>query len=136
LELPEIYISSSGKPYFKNSNLFFNYSHSKNYIGCAVSSYEIGIDIEETNRNINDDIAKKYLDNVIENEKRIEMWVKKESYSKLKGLGFQIKFQNVKLSEIKTKNLFIKEKEYMCSIYCDSDDVDFRELSFNGSEML
>jgi hypothetical protein len=24
----------------------------------------------------------------------------------------------------------------MCSIYCDSDDVDFRELSFNGSEML
>lgn len=135
-ELPEICISTNGKPYFKNSNLFFNYSHSKNYIACVVSFYEVGIDIEETTRNINDDIAKKYLDNVIENEKRIETWVKKESYSKLKGLGLQMKFQNIKLDEIKTKNLFIDKKEYMCSIYCDGDDVDFKEISFNGSEML
>ena len=94
LQLPEICISANGKPYFINSNLFFNYSHSKNYIACAISFYEVGIDIEETTRNINDDISKKYLDNVIENEKRIETWVKKESYSKLNGLGFQIKFQN------------------------------------------
>lgn len=133
--IPEIYISSNGKPYFKDSNIYFNYSHSKNYIACAISYYEVGIDIEETTRKINDDIAKKYLDNKIGNEKRIEMWVKKESYSKLKGLGLQIKFQDVKISEITTKNLFINKKEYMCSIYCDSDDVEFKELSFNGSEL-
>ena len=135
LEFPEICISANGKPYFINSNLFFNYSHSKNYIACAISFYEVGIDIEETTRNINDDIAKKYLDNVIGNEKRIETWVKKESYSKLKGLGLKIGFQNIKLSEIKTKNLFISKKEYMCSIYCDNEDVDFKKLSFNRSEL-
>lgn len=135
LKLPEICISANGKPYFKNSNLFFNYSHSKNYIACAVSFYEVGIDIEETTRNINDNIAKKYLDNVSGNKKRIETWVKKESYSKLKGLGLKIGFQNIKLSEIKTKNLYIKEKKYMCSIYCDNEDVFFKELSFNGSEL-
>ena len=135
LKFPEIYISANGKPYFKNSNLFFNYSHSKNYIACAVSFYEVGIDIEETTRNINNDIAKKYLDNVSGNKKRIETWVKKESYSKLKGLGLKIGFQNIKLSEIKTKNLFISKKEYMCSIYCDNEDVDFKKLSFNRSEL-
>ncbi len=135
LKLPEICISANGKPYFKNSNLFFNYSHSKNYIACAVSFYEVGIDIEETTRNINDNIAKKYLDNVSGNKKRIETWVKKESYSKLKGLGLKIGFQNIKLSEIKTKNLYIKGKKYMCSIYCDNEDVFFKELSFNGSEL-
>ena len=136
LEFPQIYTSSNGKPYFKNSKLFFNYSHSKNYIACAVSLYEVGIDIEETTRKINDDIAKKYLDNVSSNEKRIETWVKKESYSKLKGLGLQMKFQNIKLNDIKFKNFFINEKEYMCSIYCAGDDIDFKKLRFNGSEML
>lgn len=134
LELPEIYILSNGKPYFKKSDLFFNYSHSKNYIACAIAFHEVGIDIEETSRKINDDIANKYLDNVIGNEKRIEMWVKKESYSKLKGLGIQIMLQDVKISEITTKNLFISKKEYMCSIYCDRDDVEFRELNFNRIE--
>ena len=33
------------------------------------------------------------------------------------------------------KNLFINVKDYMCSIYCDSDVVDFKELSFNGCEL-
>ena len=136
LKLPEIYTTPNGKPYFKDSNIFFNYSHSKNYIACAISSYEVGIDIEETNRNISDDISKKYLNNEKGNLKRIETWVKKEAYSKLKGLGFQIKFNNIKLNEITEKNLFISEKDYMCSIYCDNDDVEFKELGFNGSELL
>ena len=136
LEIPRIYISKHGKPKFEKSNIFFNYSHSKNYIACVISYYEVGIDIEETTRNINDDVAKKYLDNVIGNKKRIETWVKKESYSKLKGLGLQMKFKDIKLDDIKSKSLFIKEKEYMCSIYCDSNDVIFKELHFNGSEML
>lgn len=135
LKLPEIYTSTNGKPYFKDSNIFFNYSHSKNYIACAISIYKVGIDIEETSRIINDDIAKKYLDNAKNNAKRIETWVKKEAYSKLKGLGLQIKFQNIKLSETTEKNFFINGKDYMCSIYCDSDVVEFKELSFNGSEL-
>lgn len=129
LKLPEIYLSDSGKPFFKDSKIFFNYSHSKNYIACAISQHEVGIDIEETNINISDAIAKKYLDNEKDNSKRIEIWVKKESYSKLKGLGLQIGFQNVKLDELKEQNFFIKEKEYMCSIYCDTKNIEFKELN-------
>lgn len=129
LKLPEIYLSDNDKPFFKDSKIFFNYSHSKNYIACAISQHEVGIDIEETNISISDAIAKKYLDNEKDNSKRIEIWVKKESYSKLKGLGLQIGFQNVKLDELKEQNFFIKEKEYMCSIYCDTKNIEFKELN-------
>lgn len=135
LKLPKIYTTTNGKPYFKDSNIFFNYSHSKNYIACAISTYEVGIDIEEASRKISDDIAKKYLNNEKDNSKRIETWVKKEAYSKLKGLGLQINFQNIKLNEIMAKNLFINKKEYMCSIYCENSDIEFKELSFNRSEL-
>lgn len=136
IKMPEIYTTSNGKPYFKDSNIFFNYSHSKNYVACVISTYEVGIDIEEINRNISDEIAEKYLNKEKDSLKRIETWVKKEAYSKLKGLGFQIKFKNINLNEVTEKNLFISEKDYMCSIYCDNDDVEFKELDFNGSELL
>lgn len=135
IELPEIEKSKNGKPYFKDSNIYFNYSHSKNYIACTISRYEVGIDIEETTRTISDDIAKKYLNDEKDNSKRIETWVKKEAYSKLKGLGLQINFQNIKLNEIMAKNLFINKKEYMCSIYCENSDIEFKELSFIRSEL-
>lgn len=129
LKLPEIYLSDSGKPFFKDSKIFFNYSHSKNYIACAISQHEVGIDIEQTNIIISDNISKKYLDNEEDNLKRIEIWVKKESYSKLKGLGLQIGFQNIKLDKLKEKSFFKKEKQYMFSIYCDSENIEFKELS-------
>ena len=32
VDIDHIYCSSNGKPYIKNSNIKFNYSHSKNYI--------------------------------------------------------------------------------------------------------
>lgn len=125
MEMPEIIISKTGKPYFKNSNMFFNYSHSKNYIACAVSNYEVGIDIEEKNRKISDAVAFKYLDNVKANDKRIETWVKKEAYSKLKGLGLQIDFTSLKLEKIKEKNIIISNANYICSIYSDAKLVKF-----------
>ena len=31
IETPNIIISKNGKPYFEDSNIFFNYSHSKKY---------------------------------------------------------------------------------------------------------
>ena len=130
LKMPEIIILTNGKPIFKNSNIYFNYSHSKNYIACAVSLCNVGIDIEETSRTIDDAISKKYLDNVKSQSKRLESWVKKEAYSKLKGLGIQIGIQNIKLDEIKEKNYFINKKECMCAIYTTNDNIEFKELNF------
>ena len=115
--------TKDGKPYFKDSNIHFNYSHSKNYIACVVSYYDVGIDIEEKTRVINDSVAKKYLDNVEGNENRIEMWVRKEAYSKLIGMGLQIGFDKLDIDSVECKSFFINENDYMCCIYCESDVV-------------
>lgn len=131
-ELPEIIFNENGKPYFKDSNLYFNYSHSQNYIALAFSTAEVGIDIEETTRNISDSISKKYLDGENDKKKKIELWVKKEAYSKLKGLGLLMKFQNINLNEIPNKNIFISNRSYMCSIYSENNNAIFEELHLDG----
>lgn len=43
----EYFVNECGKPYIKNSNLYFNISHSFDYIITAISKKEIGIDIEK-----------------------------------------------------------------------------------------
>ena len=126
LDYPEIIISEYGKPYFKDSNIYFNYSHSKNYLACVISNCEVGIDIEEINSIVSDDIANRYLDGIIDNDKRLEAWVKKESFSKLNGLGFGINLQDIILDQINKPNLLIKEEEYICSIYSDKEGTFIR----------
>ena len=127
IDLDEIIIDDKGKPYFKNSNIHFNYSHSKNYIACVISNYEVGIDIEEKSRIISDDISNKYLNGVEDYNDRLIQWIKKESYSKLKGLGLQIGFNNLKFDS-NCKNLLTSEDEYICSIFCNCDNIEFNNL--------
>lgn len=44
----DIIYNEYGKPYFANSkDYYFNISHSKDYFICAISSYEIGCDVEK-----------------------------------------------------------------------------------------
>ena len=128
IDYSKIYKTTYGKPYFKNSEIFFNYSHSKNYIACVISYYEVGIDIEETNRLISDIVANKYLDGEKDNNKRIEIWVRKESFCKLKGLGLRINLNNINLNTIKAKNFLINNNNYICSIYCDNNNLIFKDL--------
>ena len=123
MQFSTIIKTKNGKPSFKDSIIYFNYSHSKNYIACVVSYSNVGIDIEEKARIINDNVAKKYLDNVEGNENRIEMWVRKEAYSKLIGMGLQIGFDKLDIDSVECKSFFINENDYMCCIYCESDVV-------------
>ena len=127
IEMSPIYTSKIGKPYFKNSNIFFNYSHSKTYIACAISYHEVGIDIEETDKIINKKMIEAcYLDN----SNPLKEFVQKESYSKLKGIGLKMLFNKIDLKSIKEKNIIIKNKNYICSIYSSYDYVNFKQLHF------
>ena len=42
----EVAVGENGKPYIKNSNLYFNLSHSEKMVMCAVSSAETGCDVQ------------------------------------------------------------------------------------------
>ena len=39
--------TNSGKPFLSDSNIFISLTHSKEYVGCAVSDKPVGIDIEQ-----------------------------------------------------------------------------------------
>lgn len=98
----KISVSKYGKPLYNDTNIHFNISYSLNFICCAVSSFEIGVDIEEP-RNINKNVIKKisYFDDYI--YEPLEIWNIKEAYSKYIGLGLSIKFNTISVNNIKDK---------------------------------
>ena len=86
-----------GKPCFRiHPEIRFNISHSGDLVICAVSDFEIGIDIQEKSRMNTDRIAKKVMSSA-EHKKYLEsserqdffyrVWVMKESYVKWTGDG-------------------------------------------------
>jgi len=43
----EIIKNSKGKPFIKDKNIYFSISHTDNFVVCALSNKEIGIDVEK-----------------------------------------------------------------------------------------
>ena len=82
ININDIYHSNNGKPYIKNSNIKFNYSHSNNYIACSVSNVDMGVDIEDEFK-MSDDARRLYLSGIKDNYRKA--FVMKEAYCKLLG---------------------------------------------------
>ncbi|MCC7563885.1 MAG: 4'-phosphopantetheinyl transferase superfamily protein [Methanobacterium sp.] len=88
-----------GKPFLMNhSHVYFNLSHSEEYVACAVSDSPVGVDIEQVH-NIDLNIAQNYffgseyhhIQNSAHKQRTFfELWVLKESYMKMTGLGFRL----------------------------------------------
>lgn len=90
---------AKGKPYFENIPLFFNLSHSGEYVLCAVSSREVGADIQKIQSADVMKLAKRFFSEpeclVLERcESAREqqglffgLWSRKEAYGKLTGEG-------------------------------------------------
>ena len=96
---PVFDIDKYGKPYLKNySDVHFNLSHSEGYVACAVSDSPVGVDIEYVT-DIDLNLAKQFfygteyeyvLNNNDQKKAFFELWVLKESYMKMTGLGFRL----------------------------------------------
>ena len=91
-----------GKPYFENIPLFFNISHSGEYVLCAVSSREVGADIQKIQPANVMKLARRFFS---EPEYRaleccgsdreqqglfFGLWSRKEAYGKLTGDGIAV----------------------------------------------
>jgi len=96
----EILKKESGKPYIKGFPIHYNISHSKDYVACAFSEQEVGIDIELV-REVDLKIAKNYFcqsecDDLFAkgSDQRVDyffaLWTLKESYMKWSGRGMSI----------------------------------------------
>ena len=130
------------KAYLANhDSIYFNISHSGEYVACGISSEEIGVDIEFIDETIDLNIAKNYFFNeeykdiISSKDPHIEFfsyWVLKESYMKYTGLGFNLnldEFCILKNDEIKLKN---DENNIKFSLF----DIDNYKLACAGKYKL
>ena len=111
----------NGKPYIINSDIKFNYSHSKNYIACVVSNVEVGIDIEDI-FNISNSARCSYLNNIDSNYRLA--WVKKEAYCKLLGDFDDEFFKKLDINKIECNSYIISDDKYDCIVYYEGDKKD------------
>jgi len=123
----EIIRSEYGKPYFKDSDIFFSYSHCKNAVACAVSKSEIGVDIELI-REVKPAVIKRVCcENelkIIKNaEDFIKIWTMKEAFAKFTGRGFAQGFKSVDTTV--TRGLrAVGAGDYYAAVYpADSADL-------------
>lgn len=99
-----------GKPYLKNSNFFFNVSHTKDALVIVKGEKELGIDIEKE-RNIDsrklDLLNKKVSTKALNSSEFLKEWTIKESYLKLLGLGIGTNLKNINI-DYENKKVFLK----------------------------
>lgn len=97
-DMPEIRLTERGKPYFADSPWHFSISHTKRRAFCVLSPTPVGIDAEETDRDISLRLADKILSPSereqfdAAQDKRIALlkfWVLKEAAAKLSGEGLK-----------------------------------------------
>ena len=86
-----------GKPYLRDMPFYFNLSHSGEYVLCAVSTEEIGADIQQHCGKDVGKLARRFfperewtaLERAGEERERLfyRLWARKEAYGKLTGKG-------------------------------------------------
>lgn len=94
--MPPILVTDRGKPYFVNSKVYFSISHTKKRAFCVLSEKNVGIDAEETDREISLKLAQKILSDTEKEQFNaatdkqaalLRFWVLKEADAKCKGTG-------------------------------------------------
>ena len=131
----KFYVNEYGKPYIENKNIYFNISHSYDYVVSITADNPIGIDIEKIRdasiKDINQfatDNEKKYIlkDNNNIMKRLWSIYTLKEAYFKMKGTNlnniknveFNIKDNKINCSDKNVKVGFINEiKDYKIA-YC------------------
>lgn len=133
--IPEIILNENGKPLFKDKNIYFNISHCEELVVCAVSSKNIGIDIEKIkskNKSLinyicNEEELKQIETSINKEKKFIETWTKKESYIKYLGSSININIKNI-LNDV-NNNYFTtsiineKDGQFVLTIYQETEKV-------------
>lgn len=92
-----------GKPFLKGvDNLYFNVSHSGDWVVCAVSDQPVGVDVEQIKENsyeiadrfFSEKEAKAIKESEMGQELFYTYWTLKESYVKAEGKGMSIPFSS------------------------------------------
>ena len=117
--------SNYGKPYIKNNhNVFFNISHCKKACVCVISDSPIGIDVQEIGSipiEVIDYCCTEHEKKYIEQSKNrdesfLKIWVMKESYLKMIGIGLRKEPKLLNVLDYEKKFKIIKENDCYIAI--------------------
>ena len=124
----EIIYNEYNKPYLKNEQISFNISHSNGTIVLVISDKEIGVDVEYFV--YKESVVRKYFTNNEQNEilnstnkvyDFTRIWVMKEAFVKMKGVGISYGLINVDTTKIKEQIELIENEKYLIAI-CKSEE--------------
>lgn len=133
---PQICCNEHGKPYLKNSDIYFNISHSGKVAVCAVSSVEVGVDVQQV-KPVSDNLIKKVCTqeeyaHVTQSDGGVyqrfcRLWSVKESAIKCLGKGLSLSPSRVSVNLSNPSSVCVDGvegelyfKEYALSGYCIS----------------
>lgn len=113
---------SKGKPYFSNSDICFNITHSENKVLIAVSDEQVGIDIQKIeeieemkldklSRRIYNDNDYNYY-NVNDSITFLQIWTIKEAFLKCIGIGLVNNFHDIYVDYVKNEMFYGKYSNY------------------------
>lgn len=105
----EFSYNEHGKPFLLHQSIHFNMSHAENYAVCAIADQPVGVDIEVvTKLDGRPDQVRRIADRILTEQERnlwmehgataaelLQIWTKKESYAKMKGVGLSIGLENI-----------------------------------------
>lgn len=131
MENSKITFSEKGKP--KTDGIFFNLSHSGEFVVCSIGDKDVGCDIEKAEKE-RFSVAQRfftkneneYLDSFEGEEKKREffrLWTLKESYMKLTGEGFSLKLSDFEISF--DNGIFVMRENEKCNVH-------FKEFLLGG----
>ena len=109
-----------GKPYFEEAPFFFSVSHSGEWVVCALSDTEVGVDIEKI-RPISDGVMRRFVGKIGKDDhENTRLWTQYEAIGKFLGCGIPY--------EKPTSAYFIKEyfdlDGYAVTVCAEDDGFD------------
>ncbi len=85
----------NGKPYLEGCPVFFNISHSGEYVVCALSDAAVGVDIEKINPISIKVMLRFFGKAILSPREQMRIWTRYESYGKFAGIGIPHKTEDI-----------------------------------------
>jgi len=144
-EIVEFDYLDMGKPLLKDfPQIYFNISHTKGIAACAVSDFEVGVDVQiirpvtdkASNRVLTEAEYAEFKNAQNPDEYFCEIWAIKESCMKKTGQGMAAVFRKLPVGDIIDIKVF-KEKNYFCSV-CGASalNMQIKHIRRNDIEQL
>lgn len=111
-DLPIFEYKKSGKPYLKDyPNIYFNISHCRYCVACAIANKEVGLDVQDI-RHVSNSLIKRVCNETEQiaifnskdkNAEFASIWSVKESVGKLQGCGIATNLKKLTFNNNLTK---------------------------------